>query len=98
MDSSLALESSKVAGLPLVNSILDRLGFDRLLAKALPAGGRLDAARALGVLVRNIALHDRQPVYTHVEWARQVEPSLVGLETGQAARASHFNVVTRLWG
>ena len=84
MDSSLALESRKVAGLPLVNSILDRLGFDRLLAKALPAGGRLDAARALGVLVRNIALHDRQPVYTHVEWARQVEPSLVGLETGQA--------------
>jgi transposase len=73
-----------VAGLPLVNSILDRLGFDRMLAKALPAGGRLDAARALGVLVRNIALHDRQPVYTHVEWARLVEPSLVGLETDQA--------------
>ncbi len=84
MDSSLALESRKVAGLPLVNAILDRLGFDRLLAQVLPSGGRLAAARALGVLTRNIALHDRQPVYTHVEWARQVEPSLVGLQTGQA--------------
>lgn len=84
MDSSLALESRKVAGLPLVNAVLDRLGFDRLLQKALPSGGRLEAARALGVLVRNIALHDRQPVYTHVEWARQVEPSLVGLAAGQA--------------
>lgn len=84
MDSSLALESRKVAGLPLVNAILDRLGFDRLLAKTLPAGGRLDAAQALGVLVRNIALHDRQPVYAHVEWARQGEPALVGLKAGQA--------------
>lgn len=84
MDSSLALESRNVAGLPLVNSILDRLGFDRLLAKAIPPGGRLDAAQALGVLVRNISLHDRQPLYTHAEWARQVEPSLVGLKSGQA--------------
>jgi transposase len=84
VDSSLALESRKVAGLPLVNSVLERLGFDRLLQKALPSGGRLEAARALGVLVRNIALHDRQPVYTHAEWARQVEPSLVGLVAGQA--------------
>ena len=84
MNSSLALESRKIAGLPLVNSILDRLGFDRLLAKVLPAGGRLGAAQALGVLVRNIALHDRQPIYTHVEWAHQVEPSLVGLKPDQA--------------
>jgi transposase len=45
---------------------------------------RLDAAHALGALVRNIALNERQPVYTHVEWARQVEPSLVGLQPGQA--------------
>lgn len=84
MDSSLKLESRKVAGLPLINGILDRLGFDRLLAKVLPPGGRLAPYRALGVLVRNIALHDRQPIYTHVEWARQVEPSLIGLKASQA--------------
>ncbi len=92
MNSPLALESRKVAGLPLVNAILDRLGFDRLLAKALPAGGRLDAACALGVLVRNIALNDRQPLDTHVEWARQVEPSLVGLTAGQADRLNDDRV------
>lgn len=85
MDSSLALESRRVAGLPLVNSILDRLHFDRLLAHVLPVGGRLGAATALGVLLRNIALNDRQPVYSHAEWATQVEPSLVGLAPGQAA-------------
>lgn len=84
MDSSLGLESRKVAGLPLVNAILDRLGFDRLLAKAVRSGGRLEASRSLGVLLRNIALNERQPVYTHVEWARQVEPALVGLKSGQA--------------
>jgi len=84
VDSSLALETRKVAGLPLVNSVLDRLGFDRLLQKALPAGGRIDAAQALGVLVRNITLNDRQPVYTHAEWATQAEPALIGLDPGQA--------------
>lgn len=82
--SSLALESRFVGGLPLVNSILNRLGFDRLLAQALASGGKVDPAVALGVLVRNIVLNDRQPVYTHVEWAARVEPSLVGLSEGQA--------------
>jgi hypothetical protein len=88
VDSPLALESRKVAGLPLVNSILDRLGFDRLLARTLPRGGRLSAAQALGVLLRNIALDERQPVYTHVEWAHPMEPSLAGLREGQA---DHLN-------
>lgn len=85
MESSHALESRRVGGLPLVNAILDRLGVDRLLAKALPPGGRIDAAGALGVLLRNITLNDRQPMYTHAEWAAQMEPSLLGLQPGQAA-------------
>jgi transposase len=85
VDSSLTLESRRVGGLPLVNAILDRLGFDRWLSAALPAGGRLEAARSLGVLVRNIALNDRQPVYTHAEWAAQVEPALIGLTPDQVA-------------
>lgn len=85
MESSLALESRAVAGLPLVNTVLARLGFDHLLGQALPAGGRLPAARALGVLVRTIALHDRQPVYTHAEWARRIEPALLGLRADQVS-------------
>lgn len=84
VDSSLALESRQVAGLPLVNAILDRLHFDRLLAKALPVGGQVSPASALGVLLRNIVLNDRQPIYTHAEWAARVEPVLIGLAEGQA--------------
>jgi hypothetical protein len=77
--SALALETRWVGGLPLVNEILRRLKVDRLLAKVLPAGGRVSAARALGVLVRNIVLNDRQPIYTHTEWATRAEPGLIGL-------------------
>lgn len=83
--SALALDSRWVGGLPLVNAILRRLKLDRLLARALPAGGRVSPARALGVLVRNIVLNDRQPVYTHAEWAVRAEPGLIGLVEGEAA-------------
>jgi transposase len=85
VSSALALESRRVAGLPLVNAVLGRLGVDRLLCGAIPDRGHLPAARALGVLLRSIALHDRQPVYTLAEWASSVEPSLLGLEDGEVA-------------
>jgi transposase len=83
--SALALDSRFVGGLPLVNVILDRLTVDRLLAKALPSGGRVSPARAVGVLLRTIVLNDRQPIYTHAEWAGRAEPALIGLAEGQAA-------------
>ena len=85
MASTLALESRFVGGLPLVNAILDRLTVDRLLATALPSSGRVSPARALGVLLRTIVLNDRQPIYTHAEWAHRAEPALIGLAEGQAA-------------
>lgn len=85
MKSALALESRFVGGLPLVNAILDRLKVDRLLERALPSGGKVSPARALGVLLRNIVLNDRQPIYTHAEWADRAEPGLIGLTEGQAA-------------
>jgi transposase len=81
----LALESRFVGGLPLVNAFLDRLTVDRLLEAALPSGGRVSPARALGVLLRTIVLNDRQPIYTHAEWAARAEPGLIGLTDGQAA-------------
>jgi transposase len=86
--STLALESRFVGGLPLVNALLDRLTVDRLLEAALPSGGRVSPAGALGVLLRNIVLNDRQPIYTHAEWAARAEPGLIGLTDGQAA---HLN-------
>ncbi len=85
MKSALALESRFVGGLPLVNAILDRLKVDCLLERALPSGGRVSPARALGVLLRNIVLNDRQPIYTHAEWAARAEPGLIGLTDGQGA-------------
>jgi transposase len=51
----------------------------------MPPGGRISAAQALGVLVRTILLNDRQPIYTHTEWAQRAEPALIGLEDGEAA-------------
>ena len=83
--SNLALESRFVGGLPLVNHILQRLQVDRLLQWALPAGGKIVAAQALGVLLRTIILNQRQPIYGHVEWARCAEASLLGLQEGEAA-------------
>lgn len=85
MKSALELESRFVGGLPMVNAIIDRLRVDRLLAKALPASGRVSPAKSLGVLLRNIVLNDRQPIYTHAEWAARVESGLLGLAEGQAA-------------
>ncbi|MBE3109819.1 MAG: DUF4277 domain-containing protein [Acidobacteria bacterium] len=83
--AKLALESRFVGGLPLVNALLDRLTVDRLLATALPSSGRVSPAQALGVLLRNIVLNDRQPIYTHAEWAHRAEPALIGLAEGSAA-------------
>lgn len=83
--SELALESRFVGGLPLVNHILERLQADRLLEGALPDGGKIGAAQALGVLLRTILLNDRQPIYSHVEWAQRGEASLLGLAPGEAA-------------
>ncbi len=81
----LGLDSRLVGGLPLVNRILERLHFDRLLRHALPGGGKIETDRTLGVVLRTLILNSRQPVYRHVEWAQQVEPALLGLQPGEAA-------------
>jgi transposase len=82
--SAFSLQTRWVGGLPLVNTILQRLNVLVLLHQALPVGGRLSHAQALGVLLRNIVLNDRQPIYTNAEWAARAEPELIGLEEGQA--------------
>lgn len=84
-DPSLSLESRVVAGLPLVNAILERLHIDRLLDRALPSTGKLSHAKALGVLLRNIVLNARRPIYRHAEWAVRAEAALLGLEEGEGA-------------
>lgn len=84
-DPSLSLETRIVAGLPLVNAVLERLQIDRLLNRALPSTGKLSHGKALGVLLRNIVLNARQPIYRHAEWAVRAEAALLGLEEGEGA-------------
>ncbi|MBI4841720.1 MAG: DUF4277 domain-containing protein [candidate division NC10 bacterium] len=67
-----------------MNDILRRLKVERLLARVLPPRGRVSPATALGVLLRNIVLNDRQPIYSHAEWAARAEPSLIGVREGEA--------------
>ena len=54
-----------IAGLPVVNAVLARLGFDELLASYFPepdARCRVELTRAIGLLLRNLAL-GREPLY-----------------------------------
>jgi transposase len=84
------LVNRRIAGLPVVNAVLGRLGFDELLASCLPEPDSrcgTPPSRAIGVLVRNLAL-GRQPLYGLGEWATGFEPALLGLEGANAAALS----------
>jgi transposase len=66
---------------PVVNAVLDRLGFDELLEAYLPEPDprcSLAPAKAIGVVVRNLAV-GRQPLYGLDAWAGGYQPGLVGL-------------------
>jgi transposase len=72
----------RIAGLPVVNTVLDRLGFDDLVAACLPEPDsrcQIEPARAIGLLVRNLAL-GRRPLYGLGEWAGSFDPGLLGLQ------------------
>jgi len=82
------LESRRIGGLPIINALLQRLRVDDLLARVLPAPDvrtKLAPSAALGVLLRNIILNERCPLYTQGEWVAQAEPALLGLQSGQLA-------------
>ena len=75
-----------MSGLPVVNAVLGRLGFDRLLSSYLPESDHrceLEPARAIGVLARSLAL-GRQPLYGLGSWAAGFHPALLGLRPGEA--------------
>ncbi len=76
-----------LSGLPVVNDVLGRLGFDGLLGDYLPEPDPrcgLEPARAIGVVVRNLAL-GRAPLYGLAAWASSFDPALLGLFSGEAA-------------
>ncbi len=74
-----------VSGLPVVNAVLARLGFDALVESYLPEPDPrcgLEPVRAIGVLVRNLAL-GRAPLYGLGAWAAGYDPGLLGLFAGE---------------
>ena len=75
------LRAKVLGALPIVEHFLGRLRVDARLESFVPTtDGRvkLAPAKALGVLVRNLAL-SHQPVYALGEWAAPFDPALLGL-------------------
>ncbi len=92
--SRIELRTEGVGGLPVVNAVLGRLGFDELMSAHLPepdARCGLEPARAIGVLVRNLAL-GRRPLYGLGAWAAGYDPALLGLFAGEAERLNDDRV------
>jgi hypothetical protein len=64
-DGDYELESSLLGAMPIVNHFLSRLDLDAALDRAVPRNDarlRLAPAKALGVVVRNLAVR-RGPIY-----------------------------------
>ncbi|MHB8301144.1 MAG: IS1634 family transposase [Dermatophilaceae bacterium] len=81
---------SKIAGLPVVNAVLERLGFGELVSSYLgePDPRCLIApTTAIGVLVRNLCL-GREPLYGLGSWAQGFEAGLLGLSPEEAPALS----------
>ena len=80
-DGPFRLRAEVLAALPIVDHFLARLGMERLVESFVPATDarvKLGPAKALGVLVRNLALC-HQPLYSLGEWAGPFDPALLGL-------------------
>lgn len=85
--AALTVRTEAIGGLPVVNAVLDRLGFDELLTAALGEADprcTLDPARAIGLLVRNLAI-GRAPLYSLGEWAARYDPALLRLSAAEVA-------------
>ena len=77
----LSVQTERISGLPVVNAVLGRLGFDELITRYLPEPDprcKLSSAKAIGVLVRNLAL-GRQPLYGLCAWAADYDAARLGL-------------------
>jgi transposase len=81
----LTLDSKIIGGLPIVNRFIERLGFEDLLEKFLPASSsqKISHARVITLLIRSVLL-ERNPLYRVSEWASIHEPTLLGLDAAPA--------------
>lgn len=84
-DGPFELESQTLGALPIVCRFLERMRLGALLERYLPlAEGRcsFSAARAIGLLVRNLCVC-HEPLYGLGEWAARYHPRLLGLASGE---------------
>jgi transposase len=100
--SDYELDSSLIGAMPIVNHFLARLGLDDALDRAVPRADarlRMAPAKALGVVVRNLAIR-HEPIYALGEWARGYEPALLGLDPDEVRTLNDDRVgrtLTRLF-
>jgi transposase len=76
-----------LGALPVVDHFLDRLSMAKLLEEHLPGADgrvRLAPAKAIGVVVRNLAL-SHQPLYSMNDWATGHDPAFLGLEPDEVS-------------
>jgi transposase len=79
------LATEMLGALPVVDHFLSRLGVARLLDEYVPCTDgrvRLAPAKAIGVVIRNVAL-SHQPLYSMNEWAARFDPTVLGLGAGE---------------
>ena len=80
-----ALNSRRIAALPILEHFLGRLHLREFLRDHLPhedGRTRVPTATALLVLLRNLLI-SRKPLYGVGEWAARHEPELLGLSDAQ---------------
>jgi len=83
--AALGVSSWEIAGLPVANAFLERLGVAPLIAGYLPLTSRQRRSAVtgtLGVLIRALVL-GRQPLYGLGEWASRFDPRHLGLAPGE---------------
>lgn len=83
--SDLTLHSGAVGALPIINTIIDRMGLADTLDEFLPQEDRrnkIKTADAIVLLAKNILL-SRQPLYGIGGWAAGFVPQLLGLQQEQ---------------
>lgn len=89
-----ALATERLGPLPLIHHVIQRLGLDEALERAVPTTdrrARIPAAKALGVLLRSI-LVEREAIYRQQDTVEVFTPAGFGLSAEQAAALSDDQV------
>jgi len=75
-----------VAGIPIIRSLIDRLGIRLLLTERVPSNGNesLPVADSLQLLIYNITI-GRDPLYELQEWALRIAPFAFGITADASA-------------